>query len=176
MLQSEIGCPRYCEQRIWTWQKYDTPVLNWFEAMSRPLKLRHGLVPYIYTHAALRTVPGGESLIQPMYWDLEAAKDPRAYMAIWQRQYFFGREFLVAPITEASKNETVHKSIWLPGPTDWFLYEDMSRHSPGVVSRSFSLAEIPLYVREVTLRRPDGPSGFDLCFSHPGHLSNSCGV
>ena len=141
------GC-RYCDQRIWTWSAYDTAEFSWFDAMKRPLMLRHALVPYIYTHAALRTVPDGESLVQPLYWDPEAARDNRAYSPTWERQYFFGRDFLAAPVTVASISGTVHKSVWLPGPTDWFLFEDMGRHSPGVVNNSFGLAEIPLYVRE----------------------------
>ena len=63
--------------------------------MKRYLKLRHEMIPYLYTmnyHAS----HDGQPLIRPMYY-LEP-EQPEAYEV--PNEYYFGTELVVCPITE----------------------------------------------------------------------------
>ena len=70
-----------------------------------------------------------------------------AYTA--RSEYQFGKNFIVAPIATPVDPETnlTHQSIWLP-PGEW-LETPTGRHlhGPVTVDRSFSLPQVPLYVR-----------------------------
>ncbi len=59
------------------------------------LRLRHKLIPYIYSMNK-KTASEGRCLIEPMYY--ESPKDPRAYQV--PNQYYFGTELIVCPITK----------------------------------------------------------------------------
>ena len=102
-------------------------------------------MPYIYSHAALWAYGKGEALLTPTYWDPAAAASPEAYAPEFGRQYFFGRDFLVAPVTEplshdpeappnndttwdASNNGTVPRTVWLP-PGAWVAWTSATRSS-----------------------------------------------
>ena len=64
------------------------------DVMTRSLRLRHRLLPYLHTmnHRAARE---GAPLVQPMYWSHPASAE--AYEV--PNQFMFGSELLVAPIT-----------------------------------------------------------------------------
>lgn len=102
-------------------------------------------VPYIYTHAALRAYGSGEALLTPTYWDPAASTVEEAYAPEFGRQYFFGRDFLVAPVTEplshdpeaqpnndttwdAGNKGKAMRSVWLP-PGAWVAWTNATRPS-----------------------------------------------
>lgn len=74
------------------------------------LRLRHRLIPYLYT-ANYRTHKYGEPICMPMYYRYE---DDEAYGN--GNQYIFGGQLLVCPITEpADKRINLAKTtVWLP--------------------------------------------------------------
>lgn len=79
--------------------------------MEDYLRLRHGMVPYLYTmnrRANYDDLP----LIQPMYY-LEPDRD-EAYQV--PNEYYFGSELLVSPITEKQDPEVRAAKVttWLP--------------------------------------------------------------
>jgi alpha-glucosidase (family GH31 glycosyl hydrolase) len=79
--------------------------------MEETLRLRHRLVPYLYTMNA-RSAAYDEPLIQPMYWEYPEAKEAYEY----RKQYFYGSQLLVCPITHPRDAET-HlgaMNMWLP--------------------------------------------------------------
>lgn len=82
------------------------------------LRLRHKLIPYLYT-MNYRTHTHGEPLCSPMYYDYDREE---AYQA--KNQYFFGSQLLVCPVTTpADKRLNLAKtSVWLPEGrwTDFF--------------------------------------------------------
>ncbi|MBQ6484788.1 MAG: alpha-xylosidase [Carnobacterium sp.] len=84
--------------------------------MTKFLRLRHALLPYLYS-ANVRTATEGRSMIEPMYYEypLEAS----AYEV--KNQYFFGSELMVAPITQkiVSELQSASVSVWLPEGT-WY--------------------------------------------------------
>ena len=82
-----------------------------YENAEKWLRLRHSLIPYIFT-MDYRTHTTGEALCEPMYYSYP--ENENAYKC--RNEYMFGTELLVCPITKKQ-----HKSInmgsvdvWLP--------------------------------------------------------------
>jgi hypothetical protein len=80
------------------------------------LRLRHRLIPYLYT-AAWRNHIAGEALVRPLY---HLAPDREAAYAC-PTTTTFGRELLTAPFTQPADPDTrlTRQVVWLP-PGDWF--------------------------------------------------------
>lgn len=81
------------------------------DVMKKFLRLRHELIPYLYT-MNWRTHQNIHPLITPMYY--EYPMESSAYEV--PNQYFFGSELIVIPVTE-KVNETLLLApvdIWLP--------------------------------------------------------------
>lgn len=57
---------------IWTWGD------EWYARMRLPMVRRSNMLPYIYTHAVLRSYGAGEALLTPTYWDPAAATEALA--------------------------------------------------------------------------------------------------
>ena len=95
------------------------------KAMGNALRLRHQLIPYLYT-MNYRACKEGLPLMEPMYYSDPEEED--AYQV--PNQYWFGTELLAAPITEKNIPE-LHMGkvkVWLPQGTyiDFFngmIYE-----------------------------------------------------
>lgn len=75
------------------------------------LRLRHRLIPYLYT-MNYRTHHDGVALVEPMYYSYPQEK--AAYNV--PNQFTFGSELIVAPITEPvnSKTNLAGVTVWLP--------------------------------------------------------------
>ena len=86
------------------------------------LRLRHKLVPYVYTYSHL-THTDAIPLVMPMYY-LYPNED-NAYK--YDNQYMFGHELLVAPITTGSVADGLASvDVWLPnGKWTDFLTNDV---------------------------------------------------
>ncbi len=80
-------------------------------AIDEFLRLRHQLLPYLYTmnyRAYSRDLP----MIEPMYYAYP--ENPEAYQV--KNEYFFGTELIVAPVTQKG-NPRLHvgkTQVWLP--------------------------------------------------------------
>jgi alpha-glucosidase (family GH31 glycosyl hydrolase) len=83
--------------------------------MKEALRLRHQLVPYLYTMNR-RAHEDGAPLVAPVYWD--HADRPEAYAH--RNEYLFGTNLLLAPITAPADRATGlgATTAWLP-PGDW---------------------------------------------------------
>lgn len=81
------------------------------EIITDYLRLRHQLVPYLYT-MNYRNHLDGLPLVQPMYY--HNSEEKNAYDV--PDQYYFGSELIVAPITTKLDKMTRkgHVSVWLP--------------------------------------------------------------
>lgn len=75
------------------------------------MRLRHRMIPYIYTMNRL-TNRDGVPLIRPVYYDYP--EDGEAYRV--QNEYFFGSELIVCPVTEkcSSALRQGGADVWLP--------------------------------------------------------------
>jgi alpha-glucosidase (family GH31 glycosyl hydrolase) len=79
--------------------------------MEEYLRLRHGMVPYLYSmnrRASRESLP----LIQPLYY-LEPEQEEAYHV---QNEYYFGTELLVSPITEKQDGQAraAKAETWLP--------------------------------------------------------------
>ena len=85
-------------------------------AMVKALRLRHALLPYLYT-MNWRAAKEGEPIVQPLYWDYPTIRD--AYMQA--DEFFFGTELLVSPIVSPADRvvQMAKADVWLP-KGDWF--------------------------------------------------------
>ncbi|OYP01477.1 hypothetical protein CG709_10995, partial [Lachnotalea glycerini] len=79
--------------------------------MSQYMKLRHSLIPYLYS-MNYRTHTCAIPLIIPMYY--EYPEETAAYHS--PNEYFFGSELIVLPITSVVSEEikVAKVSFWLP--------------------------------------------------------------
>jgi alpha-glucosidase (family GH31 glycosyl hydrolase) len=115
------------------------------EIVKEWLRLRHKLLPYLYS-ASYRTHENGLALIEPLYyeWDL-----PKAYE--YDREYLFGGQMLVVPVT--AKRETdgyARVKAWIPEGvwTDIFTGDRYVVEKGGVEKTLLrTLDSVPVLVR-----------------------------
>ncbi|MHB1457725.1 MAG: glycoside hydrolase family 31 protein [Armatimonadota bacterium] len=105
--------------------------------------LRYSLLPYIYSYA--RTAHDtAMPLVSGMY--LQYPEQENAYK--YTLQYMFGKEILVAPITETGGGKPVSKDVFLPAGENWFDYFTGAIYKGGqVISYECPLERMPLFVR-----------------------------
>ena len=95
---------RYYRKEPWRWNA------KTLEIVSRFLKLRHRLIPYIYTKA-YDYHKNGNLLIKPLYYTYPWVYDDKDY----KNEYLFG-DMLVSPILtkkDALINRTIHR-VYIP--------------------------------------------------------------
>ena len=109
--------------------------------MTRYLRLRHQLVPYLYT-AMWASHTDGVAPVRPVYHG--HPDDPHAYQV--PDQYLFGADLLVAPVTTPADPVTGYAEVvaWLPDGT-WFDVLTGQRYDGGrTVALHRTLDDIPV--------------------------------
>lgn len=124
-----------------------------FTAVREAMKLRHALIPYIYSMAwrmTEKTMP----LVTPMYY--RHAEREEAY---WCRnQFYFGSELMVAPFVTPRHPETnlSRHTVWLP-EGDWFDFATGEHFEGGrTIAVYGTLDDIPVFAEAGALV-PLGP-------------------
>lgn len=100
---SESG--KYYKREPWRWNIKTQTIA------SEYLKLRHKLIPYIYSEA-YKNHKFGDALIKPLYYT-----NPNLYDdPLFKEEYYFGSEFFVSPITTKKDYvmDRVVKKFYLP--------------------------------------------------------------
>ncbi|KAL2814240.1 glycosyl hydrolases family 31-domain-containing protein [Aspergillus cavernicola] len=116
------------------------------KVISEFMRLRHRLVPFLYTRNVICSV-NDEPLVQPMYWAFP--DNDQAYSV--PNQYMFGSELLVAPIVQPRDKRTNLGSVkaWLPSRSryvDFFTGTVYDGNRQVVFHRR--LEEFPVLARE----------------------------
>jgi hypothetical protein len=128
----------YHERRPWAYEA-ETARLA-----SEALRLRHRLIPYLYT-AAWRNSTSSEALVRPLYHLAPEAE--AAYAAT--ETYIFGSELIAAPFVQPLDPDTnlARQVAWLPAG-DWFGFWD-GRHYGGESWHAIygTRADIPVFAR-----------------------------
>ncbi len=109
------------------------------------LKLRHRLIPYVYT-MNYRCHTQGIPLISPMYY--EYPDDERSYNC--PNEYFFGSELIVAPITRKTDKRTnkAYTKVWLPEGTYTDIFTNRVYKGNCEIKMFRDLDSIPVFAKE----------------------------
>lgn len=124
-LGSEAG--KYYKREPWRWS------VKTYSITKDYLRLRHRLIPYLYSEA-YRYHKEGKPLITPLFYRYKEMYDDMLY----RNEYYFGSEFFVAPIVNKKDyvmNRSIHKfyipdGIWydfvtgkkFPGPKNYVSF------------------------------------------------------
>jgi alpha-glucosidase len=126
------------ERRIWAYPEPYSSVLR------SAFQLRYALQPYLYTEAR-KTYETGVAFLHPLYYDWP--REEQAYQS--KGEYVFGDQMLVAPVTAPADKASglATEKLWLP-PGEW-IEGPTGKHlrGGGPVERSFSIEQIPVYLR-----------------------------
>lgn len=112
--------------------------------MKRYLRLRHKLIPYLYTMNYYASKKG-QPLIRPMYY-LEP-ETPEAYKAA--NEYYFGTELLVCPITKPldKKAGAAPFYAWIPEGMWFDFFEDRVYHGGRRLTLYRGIENIPVLAK-----------------------------
>ncbi len=115
------------------------------QAASRAMRLRHALIPYIYT-MSWRNYQTGLPLITPVYYT-----DPNenTFTFAAYNTYWFGSELLAAPFTKPAHPETglSRQTVWLP-QGEWYDFFNGERLQGGGWHTLYGvLADIPVFAK-----------------------------
>jgi alpha-D-xyloside xylohydrolase len=126
------GSRKYNE--VWSYGKQAEPIL------SKYLRLRYQLMPYIYS-LAYKTYLTGAPYMRALFMDFP--NDPR--VANLRDEYMFGPAFLVAPVTEQGATS---RSVYLPKGAGWYNYwTNEYFHGGQTIQVSAPIDVLPLFVR-----------------------------
>lgn len=128
----------YHERRPWAFDA-ETEI-----RVRQAMKLRHRLIPYIYTASWLNEKQG-IPLILPMYYINPMHE--AAYQC--SKQYYFGSELIAAPFTTSADPSTNHSRqvVWLP-EGDWFNFFSGEYHRGGGWHAIYGrLGDIPVFAK-----------------------------
>ena len=129
---------RFYKREPWNWS------FKTFKIAKDYLKLRHSLIPYLYSEA-YKYHKEARPLIVPLYYEQPEAYDDNIY----NTEYFFGSEFFVSPILKSKDyvmNRVIHR-FYLPEGI-WFDYVTGKKFIGGKQYLSFFKDEdYPVYVK-----------------------------
>lgn len=112
------------------------------DVIRQTIQQRYKMVPYIYAMAR-KAHETGISLCRPMYYDYPEAEEAYKY----DRQYMFGDNMLIAPVTSASVDGYTDVKVWLP-EGKWFEYHTGTILDGGKeYMRRFAIDEYGIYVK-----------------------------
>lgn len=108
--------------------------------MRSMMNVRYRLMPYIYS-AAWDISKNGSTLMRPMVMDFST--DEKAVQQPYQ--YMFGKELLIAPVTEANTTEW---EVYLPKGAGWYDYWTGKRYTGGqTIKAAATQDKIPVLVK-----------------------------
>ena len=118
------------------------------ELARESLKLRHRLIPFLYT-ANRRVHEQGLGLVEPMYYEFAEHED--SYNV--RNQYIFAGQLIVAPITEKSDETGIAKAtLWLPKGT----YTDIFTGDVYEISNTSAFVDMYRHLNSIPVLAPKG--------------------
>lgn len=133
---------RYYKREPWKWD------ITTQSVVSQYLRLRHSLIPYLYSEA-YRYSKTGLPLVQPLYYRYPEIYDEPLYKS----EYYFGSSLFVAPITtkkEPLMDRTILK-LFLPEGI-WYDFTTGKRYAGGKRYTTFYKQEdYPVFAKAGTI-------------------------
>ncbi|MFI0429581.1 TIM-barrel domain-containing protein [Mariniflexile sp. HMF6888] len=140
-----------------------------YDAIEKYINLRYRLLPYIYS-TSWDVSANGSSMMRALMMDFSEDKN----VLDIDKQYMFGKSFLVCPVTEPmyvetkkddtkyidpieNFSETKSTSVYLPANTKWFDFWTGKSYKGGqTIEKKTPINIMPLYVKAGTII-PWGP-------------------
>lgn len=142
ILRLSSDASHYYKREPWLWD------VKTYSVVKEYLKLRHRLIPYIYTES-YKYSRTGLPLIQPLYYRYPEIYDEPLY----KNEYYFGTELFIAPITSKKDllmNRTIHR-IFLPNGV-WYDFKTGKKYIGGKRYVSFFKDEdYPVFAKKGTI-------------------------
>ncbi len=108
------------------------------EFAKKYFRLRYSLLPYIYTYCRVAT-DQSLPIARPLYLEYPSASKAYSYPG----EYLFGKEFLVAPVTDSAGV----KEVYLP-PGEWIDYFTGQKYAGDkTIREKYPLDRMPLFVK-----------------------------
>jgi alpha-glucosidase len=126
------------ERRIWAYPEPYSAVLR------TAFQTRYAMQPYIYTEAR-RTYDTGVAFFRPLYYDWP--EEDAAYTS--KGEYIFGSQMVAAPVVQPvdKVSNLATEQVWIPDG-EWIEWPTGKHFTgPATVERSFSIDQVPVYVR-----------------------------
>lgn len=127
---------KYSADRAFFARAYPYPKL-----LGETVRRRYELIPYIYT-AYRRSFDTGISLCHPLYYRYPECEE--AYR--FRDEYFFGEDFIAAPVVTPREGETSERRFFLPEGR-WYDTATGIFYDGGIHSARYLLEEVPLFAR-----------------------------
>jgi len=107
------------------------------------LRLRERLIPYTYTYSRIAHETG-MPIVRGLYLDYPDQDQSYAF----KEQYLYGRDMLVAPVTDPAFGRPALKDIYLPAGETWFDYFTGRMYAGGqVIAHECPLERMPVFAR-----------------------------
>lgn len=112
--------------------------------MTEFLRLRHKMLPYLYT-MNWRCHTQDEQLLQPMYYEYPRSEE--AYGV--SNEYYFGSELIVCPITQPMDRVLLLAGVkvWLPEGIYFDVFNDLVYHGSRMINMYRPLEAIPVLAK-----------------------------
>ena len=146
-------------------------------AAKKQVELRYQLMPYNYT-LAFDNNQKGTPLMRPLFFE----EPNNTALTSVATTYFWGKDFLITPITNAGVTST---EVYFPKSNNWFDFYTNEKHAAGTTETVKVAADyIPTYVRGgsfipmiKTIQNTSGYSleNFDLHYYFDESVANSSG-
>lgn len=138
IMRLHSSCSEFNGKEPWRFKK-ETEI-----AMGEALRLRHAMIPYLYT-MNYRSYQENLPLILPMYYDYPEERD--AYER--RNQYMFGTELIVAPVTAPRVRELNAASVkvWLPEGVWYDIFTGMMYRGGRTLDMYRTLDSIPVLAK-----------------------------
>ena len=140
LLASEGG--KYYKREPWKWNSIiQNHIISY-------MNLRYKLIPYLYSES-YNYHKTGHGIIKPFYYDYPKIYDDTLY----NNQYFFGRDFFVAPITNRKNTviKRVMKKVFVPNGI-WFDFLQGKQYTGNKYYSNFYRDEdYPVFVKAGTI-------------------------
>ena len=131
------------------------------------LRLRHRLIPYIYTEQQRQNRLRG-SFIRPVYYDYP--DDPDAYLQ--PNQYFFGRDLMVCPITTPAEADTGLGAVkvWLPAGVHTDIFTGKTYDGGKTITMYRDVEQMPVLAKPGTILPMAVHEKGDNSTANPAHM------
>ncbi|MCM1052187.1 MAG: glycoside hydrolase family 31 protein [Paenibacillus sp.] len=103
---------------------------------------RYRMVPYIYTMAR-KAHDEGLSLCRPLYYDNPESTEAYSF----NRQYMFGDDMLIAPVTVPGVDGYAEMNVWLPDGKWFEIHSGTLLDGGKLYSRDFAIDEYGVYAK-----------------------------